>query len=332
MRYAAIPVPEQALRAAITTAKTPAGSKISRGDYNGGLCDIVGTGGDSHSTFNVSTTASLLAAAYLRLAKHGNRASTSASGSADVLLHTQPRAPAILACTADRLPALYARSNYVFLMAPVFHPGMAHVAHVRRELGWRTIFNLLGPLANPCEALIEARLLGVARSELGPVFAETLVLMGARKAMVVCGREQLDEISCAGETDCWLVRGHGRGQGEGPAGIEHVVLSPADFGLGAHRLEDVSSGLRPEENARILMEILSGQTRLDHPIVEFVLMNTAALLAISGCCETEGAEVLQERGPGGLRWKEGVRLAKEAIVGGEARRCWDQYVEATHLV
>ena len=322
MRSAGVAVPEQEIRAVL--AKDV--HKVRRGGYQGGLCDIVGTGGDSHSTFNVSTTASIIASAYLRMAKHGNRASTSTSGSADLLMHVKPQAPNIMATTAARLPHLYERSNYGFLMAPVFHPGMKHVAHIRRELGWRTIFNLLGPLANPCESLIEARVIGVARTDLGPVFARTLLLMGVRKALVVCGREQLDEISCAGPTDCWIMGGRVGGGGT----VEHVVLEPGDFGLGTHKLEDVSPGLKPDQNAEILVEILEGRMAVDHPIVEFVLTNVAALLAVSGCCDGEGPDAIAEQGPAGLRLKEGVRLAKKAIADGEVGRSWKRYIEATH--
>ncbi len=164
-------------------------------------CDIVGTGGDSHHTFNVSTSASIIASSLLLVAKHGNRASTSKSGSADLLAHTtatatsaqsQPQSltPDIAAVTPTTLAELYERTNYGFLFAPVFHPGMRYVAPIRKELGWRTIFNLLGPLANPVEAAIEARLVGVARRDLGPVFAEALKMSGARKALIVCGEEE----------------------------------------------------------------------------------------------------------------------------------------------
>ena len=129
------------------------------------------------------------------------------SGSADVLNAIQPKAPKIEAITADNLPALYEEANYAFLFAPNFHPGMRYAATVRRELGLRTIFNLMGPLANPVDDFIEARVVGVAYRELGPVFAKALQLSGKTKAMVVCGEEDLDEISCAGKTNCWLLKG-----------------------------------------------------------------------------------------------------------------------------
>ena len=137
----------------------------------------MGTGGDSHNTFNISTTSSILASSLLLVAKHGNRASTSKSGSADLLEAMQPRPPVLTRVSPRHIEAVYRATNYAFLFAPVFHPGMRWVAPIRRELGWRTIFNLLGPLSNPVDGqrdksdddgVIEARLLGVARDDLGP--------------------------------------------------------------------------------------------------------------------------------------------------------------------
>jgi len=108
-----------------------------------------------------------------------------------------------MAVTPETISQVYEKSNYAFLFAPVFHPGMKYVAPIRRELGWRTIFNLLGPLANPVEDNIEARLLGVARRDIGPVFAEALKMSGASKAMVVCGEEDLEPQGAAdGEWHC----------------------------------------------------------------------------------------------------------------------------------
>ncbi|KAI0018472.1 anthranilate phosphoribosyltransferase [Xylariomycetidae sp. FL0641] len=336
-----------------------ASTKRVEGTYMGGLCDIVGTGGDSHNTFNISTTASILASAFLRVAKHGNRASTSKSGSADLLLSMRPRAARLARVAPATLAAVYARTRYAFLFAPVFHPGMRHVAPVRRELGWRTVFNLLGPLANPLDAALEARVLGVARADLGPVFAEALRLGGARKALVVCGREQLDEISCAGPTLCWQLvprsRSGGGAEADGSSSsnnnnnnnnnntvvvdVEHFELTPADFGLGTHPLSTVSPGKEPAENAEILRRLLRGEVAdARDPILEFVLMNAAALLVVSGVCEADASAmgpgddgaVVAERGPGGGRWKEGVRRARWALESGEAWRQWCAFVEVTH--
>ena len=232
---------------------------------------------------------------------------------------------------------------------------MKYVATVRRELGWRTIFNLLGPLANPVEAALEARVVGVARRDLGPVFAEALKIGGSKKAMIICGEEDLDEISCAGRTFCWRLvsrpnpnyRGSNRedsktSDDKGPprelVDIEHFTLSPSDFGLPAHQLSEVSPGKMPHENAKILMKLLSNQLPRDDPILHFVLMNTAALFVVAGVCNADvsnmgpgdSGEVIRERGPGNGRWKEGVRRARWAVESGEALRMWERFVEVSN--
>ena len=226
----------------------------------------------------------------------------------------------------------------MFLFAPVFHPGMKCVAPIRKELGWRTIFNLLGPLSNPLEGLIEARLLGVARRDLGPVFAEALRMGGQKNSLIVCGEEDLDEISCAGRTFCWYLTEYDASGRPNNLHIEHFILCPADFGLAAHALADVSPGKEPHENAMILTKMLQNQLPKDDPILEFVLMNTAALFVTAGICEADTSDmghgddgrVIKERGPGGGRWKEGVRRARWAIESGEAFRQWNQYVKVSN--
>jgi anthranilate phosphoribosyltransferase len=300
----------------------------------------VGTGGDSHHTFNISTTSSILGSSLLLLSKHGNRASTSKSGSADLLNCTLPIPPDLMAVTPETISNVYEKSNYAFLFAPVFHPGMKYVAPIRRELGWRTIFNLLGPLANPVEENIEARLLGVARRDIGPVFAEALKMSGARKALVVCGEEDLDEISCAGKTYCWRLvnRSTHDHPSQSDIDIESFTIEPADFGLPPHPLSEVSPGKEPHENAAILTKLLQNQLPRDDPILHFVLMNTAALFVVTGICEAEtsnmGAgddgQVITERGPGGGRWKEGVRRARWAVESGAAWKQWKQFVEVSN--
>ena len=352
MREAAAQIDRRALREAIGQRQRKEGS------YRGGLCDIVGTGGDGHSTFNVSTTASILASSSLLLAKHGNRASSSTSGSADLLQSIAPKGPILEAVTAAALPKVYEKSRYAFLFAPIFHPGMKHVSSIRKDLGFRTIFNLLGPLANPVEGMIEARVVGVAKIELGPIFAEALRLSGAKKSMVVCGAEELDEISCAGKTYCWRLaerpnpefRGSANEEDddyttsdeEAPARtltmIEHFELQPEDFGLPIHPLTEVSPGKLPKENAETLIRILKNEVARDDPVVHFVLINTAALFVMAGICDADtsnmgngdAGNVITERGPGGGRWKEGVRRARWAIESGEALKQLNGYIEATN--
>lgn len=344
MRNAANPANKQKLRKAVGKRKRGVGS------YRGGLCDIVGTGGDSHSTFNISTTSSIIASPILMMAKHGNRAHTSMSGSADVLNAISPRPPKIEALTAELLPEAYEQTNYTFLYAPNFHPGMRYAATVRRELGLRTIFNLMGPLANPVEEHIEARVVGVAYQELGPVFARALQLSGATKAMVVCGQEDLDEISCAGQTNCWLLResknpdyksdqngeddtSDDETTSEFVSTVETFALGPADFGLPSHPLSEVGGGKLPKQNAAVLMSILRNERDLDDPILHFVLMNVAALLVVSGACDadtSQNGEVIKEKGPAGGRWKEGIRQARWCIESGKALEEFEKFIEFTN--
>ncbi|KAF2771759.1 nucleoside phosphorylase/phosphoribosyltransferase catalytic domain-containing protein [Teratosphaeria nubilosa] len=316
------------------------------GGYKGELCDIVGTGGDGHDTYNVSTTSSIIASAILLMAKHGNNSSTSLSGSADLLQHAKPRAPVIASTTGETLHKVYERTNYAFLYAREWHPGMKHGALVRKEVPVRTIFNLLGPLANPVHdtGLVEARILGVARKDIGVNFAEALRLSGATKAMVVCGDENLDEISCAGPTHCWYIHetaqqvANADGVTSNRVDITELTLTPADFGLPRHFLDEVHGGKGPAENAEILMKILKNELPPDHPVIVFVLLNTAALITVSGVCEADESNmgpgddgrVIKERGPGGLRWKEGVRRARWAIESGEALRQWNGFVDVTN--
>jgi anthranilate phosphoribosyltransferase len=237
----------------------------------------------------------------------------------------------------DTLVKVYSHTNYSFLFAPVFHTGMRYVAPIRKQLPWRTIFNNLGPLANPVEDVLEARVIGVGRRDLGPAFAEALRVAGCKKALIVCGEEELDEVSCAGSTLCWMLKGKSPG---GETEVEHFKVHPNDFGVRTHALHEVSSGKEPEENAEILVRILKGELPLDDPVVEFVLINTAALLVASGICEADTSDmghgddgnVIKERGPGGQRWKEGVRRAKWAITSGEAWRQWQAFVDITNEI
>ena len=328
------------------------------GSYRGGLCDIVGTGGDGHSTFNISTTSSILASSLLRLSKHGNRASSSTSGSADLLQAIRPTAPDIEAVTSTTLPSIYEKTNYAFLYAPKFHPGLRNVSAIRKELGFRTIFNILGPLINPVEGMIEARIVGVAKRDLGPIFAEALRLSGAKNAMVVCGAEDLDEISCAGTTYCWrLVERpnpdfHGSPDAEDDnytttdeespprtlVAIESFELSPSDFGVASHALLDVSQGKLPAENADTLMKVLRDELPAGDPLLDFVLINTAALFAISGICAADSSSmgdgddgvVIPDEGPSGLRWKEGVRRARWALRSGKALASLQSFIQVSH--
>ena len=260
------------------------------------------------------------------------------SGSADLLQHA-PRPPIIAATTAANLPHIYKETNYAFLYAREWHPGMKYGAAIRKEVPVRTIFNLVGPLANPVHdtGLIEARILGVARKDIGQNFADALRLSGASKAMVVCGDENLDELSCAGPSHCWYIQ---RTDGEQTTHISRLTLTPEDFGLPRHPLGSVHGGKGPEENAEILMRILRGEIPENDPVLHFVLLNTAALITVSGICDADDSgmgpgddgKVIKERGPGGLRWKEGLRRARWCVTSGAALREWEAFVEVTNAV
>ncbi|KAF4123900.1 anthranilate phosphoribosyltransferase [Geosmithia morbida] len=331
MQKAAASIPVEEMRRVIEQR----GRK--EGQYSGGLCDIVGTGGDSYNTFNVSTTASIIASALLLVSKHGNKASTSKSGSADLVNCMQPRAPVISAVNPSSLPKIYSETNYSFLFAPVFHTGMRYVAPIRKQLPWRTIFNNVGPLSNPVEAVLEARVIGVARKDLGPAFSEALRMAGCKKALIVCGEEELDEVSCAGRSLCWMLQ---TDPATGETKTEHFIVEPRDFGVSNHPLDEVSSGKEPEENAEILNRILHNELPDNDPLLEFILINTAALFVVSGICEADSSKmgpgddgkVVEERGPGGQRWKEGVRRARWALKSGEAWKQWEAFVKVTNEI
>jgi anthranilate phosphoribosyltransferase len=155
--------------------------------------------------------------------------------------------------------------------------------------------------------------------------------------MVICGDEELDELSCAGPTHCWRLEQNPESK---QVDINYFTLSPSDFGLPSHELSEVSPGQSPEANAEILMRIMKGEMPEDDPILHFVYINTAALFVVSGICDADTSnmghgddgKVITERGPGGGRWKEGVRRAKWAISSGEAYRQWENFVEVTNRV
>ena len=315
-------------------------------------CDIVGTGGDGHSTFNISTTSSIIASPLIVMAKHGNRAQTSFSGAADVLNAITPTPPNLFVIDASNIVKVYEATNYAFLFAPNFHPGMKYANPVRRGLGLRTIFNLMGPLANPLDWALEARLVGVAYQSLGPVFAEALRQNGTKKALVVCGEEDMDEISCAGKTNCWKLSEYPNpaydeskddsSDEDAPSPtlvkLETFQLHPSDFGLATHPLSEVYGRKMPKDNAAKLMEILHDDLPRYDPILDFVLMNVAALLVTSGICESNSSnmgagddgKVITERGPGGGRWKEGIRRARWALESGEALKSFEKFIEVTN--
>src|SRR3990170_1109983 len=236
----------------------------------GRLLDTCGTGGDKVKTFNVSTAAAfVIAGAGVAIAKHGNRSVTSQCGSADVLerlglnLNMEPEA---VKCAVERV-------GIGFMFAPAFHPAMKYAVSPRKEIGIRTIFNVLGPLTNP--ACANAQLLGVYDPKLTVPLAYTLKSLGCEEAMVVHGLDGLDEISTIGKTAIsWLKEGE----------VITLETVPKDFGVEQVEIEAVK-GATPEENAEILFRILNGQVAADDPKREIVLANSAAGIIVGGEAE-----------------------------------------------
>ena len=233
-----------------------AGWEILKGreDVYHGTLDLVGTGGDGQDTFNVSTTAAIVASGVpgVRVCKHGAKASSSTSGSADLLLSL---GVPLLSLTPPIISTLLPTSSFVFLFAQLFHPALAPLGPIRRALGHPTIFNVLGPLINPARP---ARcILGVHSAYLGDIFAQALLKRGCERAWVVCGKEGLDEISIEGETDVWELK---------DGKVTHFVISPASFGLPSHPLTRVAS-YSSDENAAIVLHLTQPQreSSLAHP-------------------------------------------------------------------
>jgi anthranilate phosphoribosyltransferase len=253
---------------------------------NGPVLDTCGTGGDDSGTFNISTAAALVVAgAGIPVVKHGNRAVSSRSGSADVLRELGvdiEGGPEWAQKCLDRI-------GFAFCFAPHFHRGMTHVAALRKKLGVRTIFNLLGPLANPANAPYQ--LLGVGKPELLDPLAGALAELGTRQAVLVCSRDGLDEVSLAAPTLVRIVRGDE---------YESREWTPADFGLGTVTTDEIQAA-GPADSAAIIRDVLNGK---NDPARLVTLANAAAALWAAEAVST---------------LKDGVARAESAIRGGAAR-------------
>ncbi|MFT5757399.1 MAG: anthranilate phosphoribosyltransferase [Alteromonadaceae bacterium] len=224
------------------------------------VADCVGTGGDGANTINISTTAAILTAACgLKMAKHGNRSVSSMSGSADLLEAFGVN----LMMSPQTASQCLAETNLCFLYAPAYHPGFKYAAPVRKAMGIRTLFNILGPLVNPAQP--KTMLLGVYTPALLDVMAKSLVLTGVQRAWVVHG-SGLDEIALHGETHVIEIN---KGK------LTEKTITPEDFGLARFTLEDIKGGT-PQENAHIIHAILSGKGQAAHNAA--VIINCAALL------------------------------------------------------
>jgi anthranilate phosphoribosyltransferase len=259
-----------------------------------GLCDTCGTGGDGQGTINISTLAALVAAsAGVRVVKHGNRAASSRCGSADLL--------EALGVHLDASPAQVARSvetlGFGFCFAPKFHPAMKAVAPIRKSLGIRTIFNLIGPLANP--APLAFQLVGVAEERLLRPMAEALVRLKIRHGMVVRGRDGLDEVTTTGPTETIEVK-DGR--------LTTLQLTPERFGIARASLEALRGG-DAERNAAIAREVLANTPSAARDVV---VLNAGCAIAVA-----EQAKTLEE----------GVAKADAALASGQAAKLLERVKE-----
>ena len=259
--------------------------------------DIVGTGGDQHGTLNISTAVAMVVASCgVPVAKHGNRAATSRSGSSDVLaalgINLEPPMPVLEQCLAE--------AKLCFMFAPKHHPAMRHVAEVRKKLGVRTIFNLLGPLTNP--ANVKMHMIGVFDLEwLGPM-AEVLKTLGSSSAWLAHGHDGMDEITTTTATDVVKLQ---RGM------IEHFTLEPEQAGLSRTQIEKLKGG-DATANAEAFKRLLAGEKG---PYRDIVLFNASAALIVAG----KTADL-----------KQGVKLAEFALDSGAAQATLEKLIRLTN--
>lgn len=259
--------------------------------------EIVGTGGDNAKSFNISTTSALVAAAGgMKVAKHGNRAASSSSGTADCLealgvnIHQSPK----------RCIELLNEVGMCFFFAQKYHTSMKYVGAIRRELGFRTVFNILGPLTNPASPSMQ--LLGVYDDYLVEPLAQVLINLGVRRGMVVYGTDKLDEISLSSPTRVCEIK---------DGWFKSYTIKPEDFGFERCRKEDLQGGT-PTENAQITRDILSGKQGHQR---NAVLLNAGASLYIGGKAST---------------MKEGIALAQKLIDSGKAMATLEKLIEVSN--
>lgn len=261
------------------------------------VLEIVGTGGDGSNSFNISTTASLvISAAGVPVAKHGNRAASSKCGAADCLEALGVK----ITVSPEKSSEILQRIGICFLFAQNYHISMKYVAPVRKELSIRTIFNILGPLANPAGANMEV--MGVYDEAIVEPLAQVLSNLGVKNGMVVYGQDKLDEISMSAPTTvCEIKDGK----------LQSYVITPEQFGLQRCRKEDLVGGT-PQENAAITLAILNGEKG---PRRDAVVLNAAAALYVAGKCDSMA---------------EGVALAQETIDSGKAKAQLDAFVRLSN--
>ena len=264
------------------------------------VLEIVGTGGDKASSFNISTTSAfVIAAAGVKVAKHGNRAASSKSGTADCL----EALGANISLTPEQCVKLLDEVGFCFFFAQKYHSSMKYVGAIRKELGFRTVFNILGPLTNPAKP--EFFLLGVYDEYLVEVVAHVLGSLGVKRALVVYGMDRLDEISGSEETFvCELNNGE----------YKKYHIKPEEFGLARGRKEDIVGGT-PEENAQITRDILSG--KITDTRRNVVLMNAGAAIYAGGAADSIA---------------EGVKKAADLIDSGAALDRLERFIRLSNEV
>jgi anthranilate phosphoribosyltransferase len=272
-------------------------SRMNRVEAPADAVDIVGTGGDGHGTYNVSTCASLVAAgAGLRVAKHGNRSVSSISGASDVLSALGVK----LDVSPHRISEAINEAGVGFMWAPMHHPAMKHWAPVRAELGIRTLFNLLGPISNP--AGVRRQVVGVFSWQWVEPIAHVLASLGADHVWVVHGHDGLDELTTTGATDVAELK-------DGKVRVFEVT--PAEAGLATATLSDLKGG-DAQRNAAAIRAVLAGE---HGPFRDIVLLNAGAALIVGG----KAADL-----------KEAVAIAARAIDSGAARRALERLVAVTN--
>ncbi len=289
-----------ALRMKGETAQEMAGmaavmrEKALRVEVDGLVVDTAGTGGDGKGTFNISTAAAFVAAgAGVKVAKHGNRAASGSCGSADVL----EEMGVAIELGPEQVRRCIEEVGIGFMYAPAFHPAMKYAVPVRRELGIRTVFNLLGPLTNPAGA--GGQLVGTPDVEVAEKMAQVLHLLGSQHSMVVHGDDGLDELTLGSDTQVWEVRNND---------IQSYRISPSELGLPAASLQDIQGGDKAD-NARLLREVCSGR---EGPVGDVVLLNAAAALVVGNAVQDLA---------------EGIDMARTVIKSGSASRCVDNLIE-----
>jgi anthranilate phosphoribosyltransferase len=261
------------------------------------VLEIVGTGGDGANSFNISTTSALvISAAGIPVAKHGNRAASSKSGAADVLEALGVN----IKIAPARSTELLKKINICFLFAQNYHVAMRFVGPIRKELGIRTIFNILGPLANPAGANME--LMGVYSADLVEPLARVLANLGVKRALVVFGIDGLDEISMSAPTKVCEVK---------DGTFTSYEIKPEDFGFKRCSKDDLVGGT-PEENAQITRDILDGKRG---PKRDAVLMNSGAAIYMAGKADSIAA---------------GIEMAKEIIDSGKAKEQLEKFIELSN--